>query len=304
MALSAEAQAFLEAMKNVPQPPDMTVAEFREAAARLMKAAGDPLPIAKVEDRVIKGGDGQPLTLRIYTPEGAAPFPGVVWMRGGSFTRTTLDQVDPLRRLTAKLTGCVVISVDQRLSPEAHFPQPLEDGEAAVNWVTANAKEFNIDATRIGIGGESSGGNLATSIALRARDRGAPKLAFQFLFGPLTDASLSSPSIKQFEDGYVLTKRQLEWAYDQYAPGVPRTDPGISPLLAKDFSKLPPTAIITVENDPVRDEGERYAQRLREAGVFVAHARIDGGVHHFSGPQALPTFFAQCTEVLKHIGAK
>lgn len=304
MPLSPEAEAFLKLMADVPQPPDMSVAAFREAAARLMKAQADPLPIAKVEDRVIRGGDGQDLIVRIYTPEGPGPFPAVVWMRGGSFTRTTLDQVDPLRRLTAKLTGAVVISVDQRLSPEAHYPQPLEDGEAAAAWAAANARTLNVRDNFIGVGGESSGGNLAASIAVRATERGAPKFAFQFLFGPLTDASLSSPSIEEFGEGYILTKRQLVWAYDQYAPDIARTDPGISPLLAPDLAQMPPAAIITVENDPVRDEGERYAKRLQDAGVFVRHARIDGGVHHFSGPQALPTFFSLCNEVLNHIGAK
>jgi len=118
MPLNPDAAAFLKAMESIPQPPEATVQEFRDAAAQLMKPS-DPMPIGKVEDRTIKGGDGQPLMVRIYTPEGAGPFPGIVWIRGGSFTRTTLDQVDSIRRLAAKLTGTVVVSVDQRLSPES-----------------------------------------------------------------------------------------------------------------------------------------------------------------------------------------
>lgn len=301
MPLHPDAAAFLKVMADIPQPPDVTVQEFRDAAARLMKPA-DPLPIGKVEDKIIKGGDGQPLTVRIYTPEGTGPFPGIVWIRGGSFTRTTLDQVDPVRRLAAKLAGCVVVSVDQRLSPEAQYPAPLNDGLAAAAWTFTNAAELNIKPDRIGIAGESSGGNIAASIAVKSRDKGSPKFAFQVLFAPLTDASLSSPSIEEFADGYVLTKRQLVWAYNQYAPNVPRTDPGISPLLAPDLKGMPPAVIVTIENDPVRDEGERYVARLREAGVKVKHARIEGMVHHNPGPQAMMTFFGLLKELLGELG--
>jgi acetyl esterase len=297
MPLHPDAAAFLTAMAGIPQPPDVTVQDFRDAAARLMKPA-DPLPIGKVEDRTIPGGDGQPLAVRIYTPEGAGPFPGIVWIRGGSFTRTTLDQVDPVRRLAAKLAGCVVVSVDQRLSPEAQYPAPLNDGLAAAEWTFANAAELNIKSDRIGIAGESSGGNIAASLAVKARDRGSPKFAFQVLFAPLTDATLSSPSIEEFADGYVLTKRQLVWAYNQYAPNVPRADPGISPLLTPSLKDMPPAVIVTIENDPVRDEGERYAGRLREAGVKVKHARIEGMVHHNPGAPAMMTFFAMVKELL------
>jgi len=302
MPLHPDAAAFLEATKDIAQPPEASVQEFRDAVARLVRP-GDPLPIGKVEDVEIKGGDGQPLALRVYTPEGAGPFPAVVWIRGGSFTRTTLEQMDPLRRLAAKMIGCVVVAVDQRLSPEAHYPAPLNDADAAAQWTFANAAKFNVDPKWIGVAGESSGGNVAASLARRVHDRGPPKFAFQFLFAPLTDASLSCPSINDFEDGYVLTKRQLVWAYEQYAPGVLRTDIGVSPLLARDFSGMPPAAIVTIEYDPVRDEGERYAQKLRDAGVTVKHMRIDGMVHHFSGPQALPMFFGLCKELLAEIDA-
>lgn len=303
MPLHPDAAAFLKAMANIPQPPEATVQEFRDAAARLMKAS-DPLPIGRVEDRIIKGGDGQPLTLRIYTPEGKGPFPGIVWIRGGSFTRTTLEQLDPIRRLAAKMTGCVVISVDQRLSPEAHYPAPLNDGDAAAQWVFAHAGEIDVNPERIGIAGESSGGNIAASLAVRARDRRSPRFAFQLLFAPLTDATLSCPSIKEFEDGYVLTKRQLIWAYEQYAPGVARTDPGISPLLTPNLQNMPPAVIVTIESDPVRDEGERYVQRLRDAGVEVKHARIEGMVHHFPGPQSMMTFFGLLKALLGELDAR
>ncbi|MBL8651114.1 MAG: alpha/beta hydrolase [Sphingopyxis sp.] len=300
MPLHPDAAAFLQAMADIAQPPEATVQEFRDAAAKLVRT-DPPLDIGKVEDVAIAGGDGQPLTLRIYTPEGEGPFAAAVWTRGGSFTRTTLDQMDPLRRATAKIVGCVVVAVDQRLSPEASYPDPLNDGDAALQWTFAHAAELNVDPGRIGIAGESSGGNLAASLAVRSHRRGSPKLAFQLLFAPLVDASLSSPSIEEFADGYVLTKRQLVWAYDQYAPGVDRQNPEISPLLAGDFTDLPPAVVITIENDPVRDEGELYAQRLAAAGVKVKQQRIEGMVHHFPGPQAMPVFFGLCRELLAEI---
>jgi acetyl esterase len=303
MPLHPDAAAFLKAMENIPQPPEATVQEFRDAAARLVRP-GEPLPIGKVEDKTIKGGDGQPLILRIYTPEGSGPFPAIVWIRGGSFTRTTLDQMDPARRAVAKMTGCIVVAVDQRLSPETHYPGPLNDGDVAAQWLFAHASEINARPDRIGVAGESSGGNIAAALAQRVAKRGKPHFAFELLFAPLLDASLSSPSINEFEDGYVLTKRQLVWAYEQYASGVPRTDAGISPLLASDLRGMPPTVIITIENDPVRDEGERYAARLRDAGVLVKHARIDGMVHHNPGPQAMPTLFSLTNELLANLDKK
>jgi len=303
MTLHPDAAAFLKAVEDIRQPPEATIQEFREATARLVRP-GEPLTIGKIEDRVIEGGDGQPLTIRIYTPEGTGPFPAAVWIRGGSFTRTTLDQMDPLRRLAAKTLQSVVVAVDQRLSPEAHYPAPLDDSDAAAQWTFAHAAEIDVDSKFIGVAGESSGGNIAAALAVRARGRGSPPFAFQFLFAPLVDATLSSPSVDTFGDGYVLTRRQLVWAYEQYAPGVPRTDPGISPLLAADLRGMPATAIVTIENDPVRDEGERYAARLREAGVIVEHKRIEGMVHHFSGPGALPTFYGLCNAVLTGIGAR
>jgi acetyl esterase len=303
MPLHPDAATFLKAMENIPQPPEATVQEFRDAAARLIRP-GDPLPIGKVEDKTITGGGGQPLAIRIYTPEGTGPFAAVVWIRGGSFTRTTLDQMDPVRRLAAKLIGAIVVAVDQRLSPETRYPAPLDDADAAAQWTFVHAAEIGVDPRRIGVAGESSGGNIAAALAQRARARGPTAFAFELLFAPLLDASLSSPSIEEFADGHVLTRRQLVWAYEQYAPGVPRTDPGISPLLAPDLSGMPPTVIVTIENDPVRDEGERYAARLRNAGVTVKHARIDGMVHHNPGPQAMPTFFGLAKEVIAGLGPK
>jgi acetyl esterase len=288
MPLHEQARAFLEKMASSPQPNDIPIAQFRQAAANLI-TTGPPLEIGKVENLDIPGGDGQKMGLRIYVPEGAGPFPVLVWIHGGSFVRGTLDMFDAGRRAFTKASGCIVVAVDQRLSPEARFPKPLEDAHAALLWTVENAARLGGDPALVGVAGESSGTNIAAALTLKARDEKTPQLAFQVLLMPLVDAHCNTQSMNELADGYVLTRRQLIWAYQQYAPNADRNDPLISPLLAKDLSGLPPAVIVTIEFDPVRDEGEAYAQRLEEAGVPVRKARIAGMVHHFAGPDLIPT---------------
>jgi acetyl esterase len=299
MPLHPDAAAFLARMANSPQPNEIPIAKFRDAAAALI-ASGPKLVIGSVRDAEIAGGDGQPLAIRIYPPAGGGPFPIVVWAHGGSFVRGTLEMFDAGRRAFVKASNCIVVAVDQRLSPETQFPGPLEDVYAALVWAHAKAKEFDGDSTRLGVAGESSGANLAAAAAILARDRGAPPLRFQLLLEPLLDARCDTPSMRELADGYVLTQRQLVWAYEQYAPGVPRETPILSPLLGK-LEGLPPTAIITIEFDPVRDDGELYAVRLRSAGIPVASQRIAGMLHHFPGPEMVPTAARLLAELL---GAK
>jgi acetyl esterase len=288
MPLHEQARAFLDKMASSPQPNDIPIAQFRQAAANLI-TTGPPLQIGKVENLEIPGGDGQKMALRIYVPEGEGPFPVLVWIHGGSFVRGTLDMFDAGRRAFTQASGCIVVAVDQRLSPEARFPKPLEDAHAALLWTVGNAARLGGDPARIGVAGESSGTNIAAALTLKVRDAKTPQLAFQVLLMPLVDAHCDTKSMHELADGYVLTRRQLIWAYQQYAPNADLDDPLISPLLAKDLSGLPPAVIVTIEFDPVRDEGEAYARRLEEAGVPVRKARIAGMVHHFAGPDLIPT---------------
>ena len=282
MPLHPDASVFLEGLKAVPQPFETTLAAFRKAVETVVDQTA-AIPIERVEDLTIPGGDGQDLAVRLYAPANAAPLPIIVWMHGGSFTRGTLDTFDAARRALAKFANCIVLAVDQRLAPETRFPGPLEDAYAALVWAVSNAERIGGAPVLVGVGGESSGGNLAAAVTLSARERAGPPIAFQILLMPLVDASCSLPSVDEFADGYGLTKGQLVWCYDQYAPGVRRTDPLLSPLHAADLSGLPPAVVITIEYDPVRDEGERYAARLEAAGVRVRKARVDGMVHHFPG---------------------
>lgn len=296
MPLHASARAFLDAMSAFPQPYDVPLAQFRRAAAALVPDTG-PIPLAAVEDRVIQGGDGQELCVRVYVPEADGPHPVIVWAHGGSFVRGDLETFDAGRRAFARATGAIIVAVDQRLSPETRFPGPLEDLYAAVRWAHAHIAPYGGDPLRLGVAGESSGGNLAAAAALLARDRGALALAFQLLVCPLLDATCRSPSIEALAEGYLLTKRQLLWAYDQYALGVDRNDPLLSPLASPDLSGLPPAVVVTIEFDPVRDEGELYAQRLSRAGVPVHSARIEGMVHHFPGSEAAETLVGLTREL-------
>ena len=298
MPLHPDARAFLAKMGNTPQPDEMSIEAFRMAANAVI-ASGPVLQIGAVHDIAIPGGDAQSMKLRVYVPEGVGPFPAIVWLHGGSFVRGTLDMFDAGRRAFVKASGCIIVAVDQRLSPEAQFPEPLDDAYAALLWASTHALEFGADPALLGVAGESSGGNLAAAVALLARDKGAPRISFQLLIEPLVDAHCDAPSVSELADGYVLTKRQLLWAYQQYAPTIPLDHPLLSPLCAKDLGGLPSAVIVTIEYDPVRDEGEHYADRLSSAGVRVLRARIPGMLHHFPGPELLPTTVRLLNELIR-----
>jgi acetyl esterase len=300
MPLHEQARAFLDKMAGTPQPNEIPIEEFRRAAAAVI-TTGPEIRIGRVENLEIAGGDGQKMQLRIYVPEGSGPFPVLVWVHGGSFVRGTLDMFDAGRRTFTKVSGCVVVAVDQRLSPEAQFPAPLNDAYAAMTWTFQHAHEFGGNPALTGIAGESSGSNIAAALAIKDRDLGKPRLKFQMLLMPLVDAHCDTRSMNDLAEGYLLTKRQLLWAYEQYAPGVDRNDPLLSPLLSNDLSGLPPAVIVTIEFDPVRDEGEQYARKLAQAGVPVLSARIPGMVHHFAGPDLLPTAARLLHDLLSQI---
>ena len=176
----------------------------------------------------------------------------------------------------------MIVSVDYRLAPENPFPAAPEDCYTATQWVAAHAAKFQGDPSRLAVGGDSSGGNLAAVVALMARDRSGPKLVFQLMLFPATDFRLSTPSMEELGKGYTVTKPQMIWIRNNYLPDVADwTNPLASPLLAPDLSGLPPALIITAEYDPLRDDGELYGKRLQEAGVPAKISRYDGMLHDF-----------------------
>lgn len=283
MPLDPQAQALLEQMKAMgfTYTSDLTVTRAREMVQAMqgVRSAGEP--VALVEDRVIPGPAGE-IPIRIYTPEGSGPFPVLVFFHTGGWQIGNLDTQDPLCRRITNRAVCSVVAVDYRLAPEHPFPAAVDDCYEATKWVATHATEFQGDPSRVAVGGDSSGGNLTAVTALMARDQGSPKLAFQLMMFPATDFRLSTPSMEELGEGYNVTKPQMMWIRNNYLPNqADWTNPLASPLLAPDLSGLPPALIIYAEYDPLRDDAEAYATRLKEAGVSVKASRYDGMIHDF-----------------------
>jgi acetyl esterase len=195
-----------------------------------------------------------------------------------------LDTYDGLCRSLANGAKCLVVSVDYRLAPEQKFPAAPLDCFATTQWVAQHAAQWNGDPSRIAIGGDSAGGNLTAVVAQMAREQGGPQIVFQLLIYPTTDCRMGTPSIEENAEGYGLTKGAITWYINHYLnTDDEKLNPLASPLLAKDFSRLPPALVVTAEYDPLRDEGERYGQCLKEAGVPVTISRYEGMIHGFLG---------------------
>ena len=298
MPLDPEAKMLLEQMTTVVRPFDeLSVEEARAAIVTLSAAAGESEAVARVENRTVPGPRGE-IPVRIYTPEGRAPFPVLVYFHGGGWVIGNLETHDGVCRHLANAAGAVVVSVDYRLAPEHPFPASGEDAYAATRWVAANAAAMGGDARRIAVGGDSAGGNLAAVVSLMARDRGGPPLVFQLLVYPVTDApSANAASYRENAEGYFLTAKMMHWFWNHYCGKNPDlSDPYLCPLRAKDLKRLPPALVVTAEFDPLRDEGEAYAARLREAGNQADLKRYPGMIHGFFGMGPLLTKAREATK--------
>jgi acetyl esterase len=254
-----------------------TVRESIDAAAR----EGPRPEVASVEDLRVPGPDGD-VPVRIYSPGGTSPLPALVYFHGGGWTICSIETHDATCRELANGAGCVVVSVDYRLAPEHKYPAAAEDCYAATRWVAEKGGEFGVDSDRIAVGGDSAGGNLAAVVALMARDRGRPALRHQLLIYPVTNFAFDTPSYRENADGLLLTRAMMEAFWNHYLRD---TSDGerhyASPLRAESLEGLPRAHVITAEFDPLRDEGEAYAARLREAGCPVVLSRYDGMIHGF-----------------------
>jgi acetyl esterase len=222
----------------------------------------------------------------------------LVYFHGGGWVIGNLDTHDGVCRQLCNAAHCVVVSVDYRLAPEHPYPAAAEDAYAATRWVAANAAAIGGDPARIALGGDSAGGNLTAVVTLMARDRGGPPLVFQLLVYPATDAPTADhPSYRENAEGYFLTRDMMLWFWNHYCGSTPDlTDAYRYPLRAKDLRRLPPAYVITAEFDPLRDEGEAYAARLREANVPVRLKRYAGMIHGFFGMGALLTQAREATK--------
>jgi acetyl esterase len=281
MPLDVQTKAVLDglAAANFPKIETLPAPQARAVLAMLRPTA-EPEPIHKVEDRKISVKDGE-IGVRIYTPSAGGSLPGLVYFHGGGWVVGDLESHDGPCRTLANRAGMVVISVDYRLAPEYKYPTAAEDCYAATVWTSENAAELNIDPNFIAVGGDSAGGNLATVVSMMARDKGAPKIAFQLLVYPVTTHyQTNTVSYNENAEGYFLTRDLMNWFWDSYLNDVSEAQHAYAaPLQCADLSGLPPAFVTTAEFDPLRDEGEAYVARLREAGVPVTHKRYDSTIH-------------------------
>lgn len=285
MPLDPRLQPIVDAIANAPAPPDgLTPAELRERANAQSKQAyiafEDPgQDVASIVDHTLPVTGGE-IRLRVYTPYGEPPFPAHLYLHGGGFHMGAVEHWDSKCQNIAVDAGCVVASVDYRLAPEHKFPVATEDCYSALCWLVDHAVELGVDPARVSVGGGSAGGNLSAVVALMTRDRSGPPLVFQVLEIPVTDMTMSYPSIIENGTGYGLTQegmRRLRAAYlRDIADG---ENPYASPIRAEDLRGLPPALVMTAEFDPLRDEGEAYGERLRSAGVPVTIRRWAGQIH-------------------------
>ncbi len=221
-----------------------------------------PEPVAEVTETTVHGSGGS-LPVRSYRPE--SPAAAVTYLHGGGWVVGDLDTHDPVCRRAANALNAVVVSVDYRLAPEHPFPAALDDAMAALRWTAGLHPDLSL-----GVAGDNAGGSLAAGAALRARDEGGPTLVGQLLIYPGTDMTLSQPSVTANGEGYFFTAADMRWFADQYLPTAElRADPRADLLREPDLSGLPPAVVATAEFDPLRDGGNAYAERMREAGVTV-----------------------------------
>ena len=229
--------------------------------------------------------DGRTVKLYIMTPQHPAPKPGVLlFIHGGVWIVGNFQNHQRLLRDLVVGSGQVGVFVEYTPLPAAVFPTQLEESYAALKWVAAHAQEFGADGTRIAISGNSVGGNMTAALTLMAKDRRGPKIAYQVLFIPATDASVDTDSYHEFGTGRFLARDFMKYGWDLYAPDQKtRNNPYVSPLRAttEELQGLPPALVITAENDPLREEGEAYARKLKDAGVPVTATRYNGMIHDF-----------------------
>jgi acetyl esterase len=288
VTLDPDAAAVFKAFQEAGRPPYETVSP---AEARQLYLKGrfvsnpEPPELASVEPLTIPSPAGS-IPARVYTPtrlrkvNGLAP--GLVFFHGGGWVIGDLDSHDVVCRKLADEGELMVVSVDYRLAPEHKFPAAVDDAIASTKWIAENARQFGIDASRLMVGGDSAGGNLAAVVAIAARDGNGPDIAGQLLIYPAIDFALTHPSHREPETSILLTHSVIRWFRDHYLSGAADVhDWRASPARAKTLIGLPPAYVLTAGADPLRDEGDEYARRLKEAGVAVTHRTFPGQFHGF-----------------------
>jgi acetyl esterase len=312
-ALDPQVRFVLELIIKVGRPPyhQLTPKEARQLFRETRPASTpEPPTIGLVKDLAADGPAG-PIPLRLYRPAdvpATTPLPVLVFFHGGGWVIGDLDTHDVLCRQLTAGAGVCVVAVDYRLAPEHRFPAAVDDAWAATRWIVAHAGELAVDGARLAVGGDSAGGNLAAVVSLLARDHGGPAIALQALLYPVTDVGTETGSYRDFAEGFMLTRDSMKWFFDQYlARAADAADWRVSPLRAPSLAELPPALVVTAGFDPLRDEGDAYAARLRSSGVRVDAICYGGMVHGFvpmgrlidTGNRAVSHIAASLREALK-----
>lgn len=274
--------------------------ENAKALPRILKYVDySPIKLAGIRDEQIEVRDGKKIRLRIYHPSQGQNLPLIVYFHGGGFVVHTIETFDLVCRRLCKGNQAIVISVDYRLAPEFKFPIPSQDCYDATVWAAKNASKLGANPDQLTVMGDSAGGNLATIVSILARDNRGPAIKNQVLVYPTVDARLNHPSIHKFASGYFLSRPRMDWYLEQYIRNEEDIlNPLMSPLLTADLSNLPPAFVFTAAYDPLKDEAEAYAIRLKEAGNEVVFKEFPNVIHGFFN---MPKIFKECLEAHRNI---
>ena len=277
----AEHLALREKMA-MPFPWEMSMSEYRFRTLPNPDFIGKPEPIFSVEQKIISGPNGY-LPIRIYRPSDEPNLPIMLYLHGGGWVIGNMDGFEPTVRSLSNKGKFVVVQVQYQKAPEHPFPTPFNDCYAVLEWIVRNAELLKIDATKIGVGGDSAGGNLAAAVAIKARDTGLVKLAFQMLVYPCTGHDGSLPSAIANGEGFGLTSKVMRWFESQYAQNdAALNNPYAFPATSKNLTNLAPALVVTAEYDPLADDGRLYAAALEKAGVKVIFKEYLGAIHGFN----------------------
>jgi acetyl esterase len=280
-------RAFLEKINTLQGPPvyRMSPEHARTVLSKLQASAAAPMMPAAIEETDIPGGPTGKVHVHIVRPQGSTgELPVTMYFHGGGWVLGGFDTHERLVRELANGSGSAMVFVDYTPSPGAKYPVPPEEGYRAMEYIAENGRQHNLDSSRLAVAGDSVGGNMAAVVAMMAKQRDGPDIRFQALFYPVTDASFETGSYRQFDSGYWLARDGMKWFWDNYLPDKKeRNQPMASPMRASvdQLKGLPPTLLITDENDVLRDEGEAYAHKLIEAGVPTTGVRFLGTIHDF-----------------------
>jgi acetyl esterase len=303
VAVDEATSAFIAQMAESGLKPlhEMTPEEARGLGGAWLELYGSGPEVGSVSDDAVPVEGGE-VPVRIYQPAGAARAL-IVYYHGGGWVIGALDEFDVLARQLVDRTGATVVLVDYRLAPEHRYPVAAEDSWAALVWIADHLEELAGSRVPLIVAGDSAGGNLSAIVAQRAKAEGGPDISLQVLVYPVTDADLDNASYTDPANQLLLSRDAMIWFWDHYAPDPEdRKNPDASPLRADDLSGLPPAVVLTAEHDPLRDEGEAYADKLRAAGVPVQHQRFDGQMHaFFTMVNVLPGAAAGMDYVAGHI---